>query len=50
MGVRTGSVLVLKEAPETSGAYAKLTSVFMRRIMPADNSCLFHSIGYVAVE
>ncbi|POM78476.1 OTU ovarian tumor protein-like cysteine protease [Phytophthora palmivora] len=46
LGVRTGSVLVLKEAPETGGTQQKVTSVFMRRVMPADNSCLFHSIGY----
>ncbi|KAI9921567.1 hypothetical protein PsorP6_000583 [Peronosclerospora sorghi] len=47
LGVRTGSVLVLKEAPETNDdAPAKSTSVFIRRAMPADNSCLFHSIGY----
>ncbi|KAK1935220.1 Ubiquitin thioesterase OTU1 [Phytophthora citrophthora] len=46
LGVRTGSVLVLKEAPQTGGAQPKSTSVFMRRVMPADNSCLFHSIGY----
>ncbi|KAG6960535.1 hypothetical protein JG687_00008177 [Phytophthora cactorum] len=46
LGVRTGSVLVLKEAPETGGAQPKTKSVFIRRVMPADNSCLFHSIGY----
>ncbi|ETL29406.1 hypothetical protein, variant 2 [Phytophthora nicotianae P10297] len=46
LGVRTGSVLVLKEAPENSAAQSKTKSVFMRRVMPADNSCLFHSIGY----
>ncbi|KAE8895330.1 hypothetical protein PF005_g891 [Phytophthora fragariae] len=46
LGVRTGSVLVLKEAPNAGGAQAKSTTVFMRRVMPADNSCLFHSIGY----
>ncbi|KAG6586508.1 ubiquitin thioesterase otu1-like protein [Phytophthora cinnamomi] len=46
LGVRTGSVLVLKEAPDTGGAQVKTTTVFMRRVMPADNSCLFHSIGY----
>ncbi|KAG1696187.1 hypothetical protein DVH05_018720 [Phytophthora capsici] len=46
LGVRTGSVLVLKEAPQTGGTQPKSTSVFMRRVMPADNSCLFHSIGY----
>ncbi|CAI5743300.1 unnamed protein product [Hyaloperonospora brassicae] len=46
LGVRTGSVLVLKEAPKTSGAPLRVKSVFMRRVMPTDNSCLFHSIGY----
>ncbi|EEY53430.1 ubiquitin thioesterase OTU1-like protein [Phytophthora infestans T30-4] len=46
LGVRTGSVLVLKEAPENSTAQPKAKSVFIRRVMPADNSCLFHSIGY----
>uniref|UniRef100_M4BZ26 Ubiquitin thioesterase OTU n=1 Tax=Hyaloperonospora arabidopsidis (strain Emoy2) TaxID=559515 RepID=M4BZ26_HYAAE len=46
LGVRTGSMLVLKEAPKTSCTQSKATSVFMRRVMPADNSCLFHSIGY----
>ncbi|KAL4110491.1 hypothetical protein PRIC1_002182 [Phytophthora ramorum] len=47
LGVRTGSVLVLKESPDAGGAQTqKSTSVFMRRVVPADNSCLFHSIGY----
>ncbi|KAF4316364.1 hypothetical protein BBO99_00008731 [Phytophthora kernoviae] len=47
LGVRTGSVLVLKEAPQTGGAQpSRATSIFMRRVVPADNSCLFHSIGY----
>ncbi|CAH0492707.1 unnamed protein product [Peronospora farinosa] len=50
LGVRTGSVLVLKEVPATSGDQVKSTSVFMRRIMPADNSCLFHSIGYALTK
>ncbi|CAI5732426.1 unnamed protein product [Peronospora destructor] len=50
LGVRTGSVLVLKEAPATSGNQVKSTSVFMRRVMPADNSCLFHSIGYALTK
>ncbi|KAL7995548.1 putative OTU domain, Zinc finger C2H2-type, Ubiquitin-like domain superfamily [Plasmopara halstedii] len=45
LGVRTGSVLVLKEAPVTGGTRAKSKSVFIRRVMPADNSCLFHSIA-----
>ncbi|KAL4161549.1 hypothetical protein PRNP1_002103 [Phytophthora ramorum] len=47
LGVRTGSVLMLKESPDAGGARTqKSTSVFMRRVVPADNSCLFHSIGY----
>ncbi|KAH7492363.1 Ubiquitin thioesterase OTU1 [Phytophthora ramorum] len=47
LGVRTGSVLVLKESPDAGGAQTqKSTLVFMRRVVPADNSCLFHSIGY----
>lgn len=39
-------MLVLKEAPVTDGMQVKPNSVFIRRVMPADNSCLFHSIGY----
>ncbi|CAH0480330.1 unnamed protein product [Peronospora belbahrii] len=50
LGIRTGSVLVLKEIPETTDAQVKSTSLFMRRVMPADNSCLFHSIGYALTK
>lgn len=47
LGVRSGSVLVLKEPLLAPGARpAAPVSVFIRRVMPADNSCLFNSISY----
>lgn len=48
LGVRSGSVLVVKEPLFAPGSGpAKPTSVFLRRVVPADNSCLFNAIGYV---
>ncbi|GAB9462859.1 Otu ovarian tumor protein-like cysteine protease [Globisporangium polare] len=47
LGVRSGSVLVVKEPLLAPGSGPpKPTSVFLRRVVPADNSCLFNAIGY----
>ncbi|DAZ96296.1 TPA: hypothetical protein N0F65_008329 [Lagenidium giganteum] len=48
LGVRSGSVLVLKEPllNQGEGGARKPSTVFLRRVIPADNSCLFNSIGY----
>uniref|UniRef100_K3X230 Ubiquitin thioesterase OTU n=1 Tax=Globisporangium ultimum (strain ATCC 200006 / CBS 805.95 / DAOM BR144) TaxID=431595 RepID=K3X230_GLOUD len=47
LGIRSGSVLVLKEAPAgSSSGPATPSTVFLRRVVPADNSCLFNAIGY----
>nr|CCA23238.1 ubiquitin thioesterase OTU1like protein putative [Albugo laibachii Nc14] len=48
LGLRTGSVLLVTEAmlkPADMGVQQSQT-VFLRRVIPADNSCLFNSIGY----
>jgi len=47
LGVRSGSVLVVK-APLATGASSSrpAASVFLRRVVPADNSCLFNAVGY----
>lgn len=50
LGVRSGSVLVVKEplgAGTANGSSTKPSSVFLRRVVPADNSCLFNAIGCV---
>ncbi|GLD92707.1 hypothetical protein PINS_up001286 [Pythium insidiosum] len=46
LGIRSGSVLVLKEPLQAAGAPRKPATVFMRRVVPADNSCLFNCISY----
>ncbi|TMW66204.1 hypothetical protein Poli38472_003969 [Pythium oligandrum] len=49
LGIRSGSVLVLKEPlvnGGNGGGPRAPTSVFMRRVVPADNSCLFNCISY----